>query len=47
MIIRNEQMAAFDRRSFQKFEDEAVEHACQFAPRHCELLGAKGTRAAV
>ncbi|HXN45620.1 MAG TPA: hypothetical protein VN893_03210 [Bryobacteraceae bacterium] len=47
MIIRQQQLEVFDRLSFQNFENEAVEHARNFAPKHCEVLGEDGTRVAV
>lgn len=47
MIIRKEQMEAFDRLPFQNFENEAIEHARKFAPKHCEVLSEDTTRTAV
>ncbi len=40
-------MEAFDRLPFQNFENEAIEHARKFAPKHCEVLGEDTTRTAV
>jgi hypothetical protein len=47
VIIRSQQMEVFDRQSFRNFENEAIAHAREFAPKHCEVLGEDATRAAV
>ena len=39
MIIRKEQLEAFERSAIQAFEERTYQHLQQWFPHHCELLG--------
>lgn len=47
MIIRREQQESFAGIRKANFENNAVDHIREFAPRHAEVLGEEGTRRAV
>ena len=36
--IRQQQVDVLEKAALKKFEDEMVEHLCEFAPRHCEVI---------
>lgn len=43
MIIRQDQIEVFDAGARDRFVNEAAAHITQFAPKHAEVLGPKGT----
>jgi hypothetical protein len=47
VIIRAEQMKAFDQAAWRRFEQEMVEHSREFSPRLCEVIGDEQLRAAL
>jgi hypothetical protein len=47
LVIRAEQMEAFDEAARLQFENEMVAHSKQFAPRLCEVLGDAQLRTAL
>jgi hypothetical protein len=44
LVIRNEQMLAFDAPASKAFEDRTYTHLQRYFPRHCELLGEEQMR---
>lgn len=47
MVIRPEQMMAFEQAARRRFEDEMVVHSKDFSPRLCEVIGEEQLRAAL
>jgi hypothetical protein len=47
LIIREEQMKAFEDVALRNFENEMVEHIQQFAPQQSEIIGEPGVRKVV
>jgi hypothetical protein len=47
LVIRRQQMLAFESTALQSFEDEMVAHSREFSPRLCEVLGDEQLRLAV
>jgi hypothetical protein len=44
LVIRREQLAAFDAYAAQSFEDRTYAHLLRYFPRHCQLLGQRQMR---
>ena len=44
LIIRKEQMEAFEQSAIRNFENEMVRHMKKFSPLHCKVIGDNGVR---
>ncbi len=47
LIIRKEQMKAFENDALRRFEDEMVVHSKEFTPRLCKVIGDEQLRVAL